>query len=101
MLTHVQMYVSPKVQRQIINEVYIEKIDDVLAEYVALFIQYPSKKHDKKLSKYYSNLCLLIKSIRFGTVKYNQHEIDDYLQDAYVEILKAKVLAKKQETAVT
>lgn len=93
MLTHVQMHVSPKVQRQIINEVYIEKIDDVLAEYVALFIQYPSKKYDKKLSKYYSNLCLLIKSIRFGTIKYNQHEIDDYLQDAYVEILKAKVFA--------
>lgn len=91
MLTQNKVTVSPEIQKQLLNEVYIEKIDDVLAEYAALFRQYPFTRHDKELSAYYKNLSMLIKNIRFGTASYRQADVDDYLRKAREAKIQAEV----------
>lgn len=86
-------YVSPEIQKELLNEIYIEKIDDVLAEYATLFRQHPLTRHNKELSGYYANLSLLIKNIRFGTVSYTQTEVDNYLRKAHAAKIRAEVFA--------
>lgn len=92
MLTQNQTNISSEVQRQIRNEVYIEEIDDVLAEYAGLFTKYPSTKHDQVLLDYYEKLSLIIRKIRFGIAGYKQQDIDDYLRQARAAKNKAEAL---------
>lgn len=93
MVTNNKINVSPAIQRRLLTEVYIEKIDDVLAEYIKLFCKYPYMRQDQTLSAYYTNLRALLRDIRFGTASYSQTDVDDYLQKAYAEKVKAEASA--------
>lgn len=93
MLTQNRVIITPEIKKQFLDEVYIEKIDDVLAEYVSLFCKYPSTRYDEELKTYYANLSILIKNIRFGTKKYRRTDVDNYLQKAHEAKIQAEVFA--------
>lgn len=93
MVTNNKINVSPAIQRRLLTEVYIEKIDDVLAEYMNLFCKYPYMRQDQALSAYYTNLRALLRDIRFGTTECSLTEIGAYLQKAHAEKVKVEASA--------
>lgn len=73
--------IDSQTRNQIEKEIYIEKIEDVLAGYIQLFLKYPELKKNKELQFYYKQLSLLVRQIRYSRA-FSKEDIDNTLTSA-------------------